>query len=97
MLQLEDLTIVGTLVDDILLCKKDLKSKEALQLILSKGDYHISDIDKFCKFTPFDEVENDPSIQRYYRDLIYRNMKDEKIIEFLQKYSIPLDVKNLNI
>lgn len=99
MIQLNDLQIVLSLSDDVLIClnKEDNDKKRSMKLILSRDEYFIDDIDKFCKFAPFEEVSQKEEVQKFYRSWIYRKMSDKVLIKSLIEFGEVSDVKNLHI
>lgn len=99
MIQLNDLQIVLSLSDDVLIClnKEDNNKKRSMKLILSRDEYFIDDIDKFCKFAPFEEVSQKEEVQKFYRSWIYRKMSDKVLIKSLIEFGEVSDVKNLHI
>lgn len=99
MIQLNDLQIVLSLSDDVLIClnKEDNNKKRSMKLVLSKDEYFIDDIDKFCKFAPFEEVSQKEEVQKFYRNWIYRKMSDKVLIKSLIEFGEVSDVKNLHI
>lgn len=91
-LQLDDLRVVATLADSLVLLvkKEDTETPgvECIQLSLDKGEYTKSKIDLFLKFTPYEGVDvNSENIQEYYRQLIYRKIKDRMILDILLEFN----------
>lgn len=89
--QLSDLIIAFTLGESILICikKEDIDKADAksVKLDLESGEFFIDNLQRFLKFGFFDYVtEEDEKIQQYYRDLIYRKMSDDIIVDVLDKF-----------
>ena len=89
--QLSELSVVAELGGDILLLVKpedvDNPGGRALQVILTTKKHEIEYIGRLLKFNPFTAVSSQSKgLQRYYKDLIYRNFSDDKIIDMLIEF-----------
>lgn len=98
-MQLNDLQIIFSLSNDILIClnKESGDKKKSIKFDLSKNQYFIEDVDKFLKFAPFEEVSKEETVQNFYQGWIYRRMNDRVLVEALTKFSEISDVKNFDI
>ena len=91
-IQTSDLVIVASFNDNVLLCvlkeDKDNEAAQAIQYDLAIGTYAIDHIQKFLKFTPFEDVDQDSEIlQDFFRDLIYRKLTNDVLIDSLVAFT----------
>lgn len=89
--QLSDLVVAFTLGESVLICirKEDIDKEDAksVKLDLISGEFFIDNLQRFLKFGFFEYVtEEDETLQQYYRNLIYRNMSDDIIVDVLDKF-----------
>ena len=93
-IQTSDLTAVAKLGDQIVLFVRnedvDNPNAEAIQYNFGLQEYHIGLCARFCKFTPFEPIDPSSTLQRYYRNLIYRNLPMETFVHSLIDFT-PVD------
>jgi len=86
-IQLTDFLVVASVGNTVILLidpkDKDKEDVKALQIDLMNGVSTVDNIQKFLKFTAFEQVSEDVSEQKLFRDIIYRKMPDEKILDSL--------------
>lgn len=89
-LTLKDFYCIAQFADSVLLLKEKkqlVEDRRVLQVNLSKNDFYIDNVDRFMKFTPFEDVGSSKSLQKYYRAIIYRSLPDETIVDMLLSFS----------
>lgn len=88
-MQLTELITVANLTDNLfLIISKEDKSDNpvAVQVDIPARVWRKGELQKFLKFTPYEEVSENKDVQRFYRDRIYRYFKDEEIIEIIKVF-----------
>jgi hypothetical protein len=92
-IQISDVTIVAGLGDTILLCvlNEDVENTNnpmAIQYNLGNNSFHIDEIQKFLKFTPFESIDAyNERTQDFYRGWIYRKLTNEKFVRSLVEFT----------
>lgn len=95
-IQISELLCIGQLGGVVLLFVKPNKDNKydndiVIQFDLVNKFYSIDNLQRFLKFTPFEEVEVDnKALQKYYQDLVYRKLGNKmlkSLFEFTEMIS----------